>query len=155
MKNKREFLSKLKITEDYEDADLAAVEKCYHSLNKYYYDLFDAAGYDFNKDFEAGKEFFSSDDWKEFKELVRKSLEALDETFEKLSDYKSREARIHKGEAISIINMWNHFADLAYSGYRTSLDLDDDEAYSIMSKALDTDGWAISNIPKVSEMITL
>ena len=51
MKNKREFLSKLKITEDYEDADLAAVEKCYHSLNKYYYDLFDAAGYDFNRVF--------------------------------------------------------------------------------------------------------
>ena len=123
------------------------IEKTANFL-KYQYNLDD-----YNDSYYAAVEFFSSDDWYELRRAIRYAIEELDEAFEQLSDYNNKEAREYRLRTSKLINIWNQFAAVAKEEFRNAES--DDDRYALF-KAIDTDGWAISNIPHsiISKIIT-
>ena len=148
MKNTRVLLGKHKLNEDISSSVSSEdIEKTANFL-KYQYNLDD-----YNDSYYAAVEFFSSDDWYELRKAIRYGIEELDEAFEQLSDYNNREAREYRLKTSKLINIWNQFAAIAKEEFRNAES--DGDRYTLF-KAIDTDGWAISNIPHsiISKIIT-
>lgn len=156
MKNTRVFLSKNKLNEETGVPELKFnvkdIEKEAKFL-RYQYNLDDP-----NDSYYAALEFFDSDDWYEFRNLIRNALEELDKLFDTRDVlHNPGFERTCKLTTKELINIWNGFADLAFRLYQESLESDDRDAYRVATSALDTDGWAIVNIPHsiISKMVEL
>lgn len=152
MKNIRLFLSKNKLNEEVTtpelDYNVKDIEK-EASFLKYQYNLDDP-----NDSYYAAVEFFNSDDWYELRRLIRDAVEELDGAFESLRTYPDRKAEIdYRSRAMSLVNTWNELASIAKKEIRNAES--DDDRYTLF-RAIDTDGWAISNIPHsvISKIIT-
>ena len=148
MKNTRVLLGKHKLNEDVPSSvSPEYIEKTANFL-KYQYNLDN-----YNDSYYAAVEFFNSDDWYELRRAIRYAIEELDEAFEQLSDYNNKEAREYRLKTSKLINIWNQFAAIAKEEFRNAES--DDDRY-VLFKAIDTDGWAISNIPHsiISKIIT-
>ena len=141
-----EELKSNKLHEDFQ-YDPKDIEKTADFL-RYQYNLDD-----YNDSYYAAIEFFGSDDWYELRKAIRYAIEELDEAFEQLSDYNNKEARDYRLRTSKLINIWNQFAAIAQEEFRNAES--DDDLYTLF-KAIDTDGWAISNIPHsiISKIIT-
>ena len=148
IKNTRVLLGKHKLNEDIPSSVSPEVIEKTANFLKYQYNLDD-----YNDSYYAAVEFFSSDDWYELRKAIRYGIEELDEAFEQLSDYNNREAREYRLKTSKLINIWNQFAAIAKEEFRNAES--DDDRYTLF-KAIDTDGWAISNIPHsiISKIIT-
>lgn len=146
MENKRLFLSKNKLNEETSfSVNPEYIEKTANLLRRHH-------NLD-NYNYYTAVEFFFSDDWYELRRAIRYALEELDEALEQLPDYNNKEAREYRLKISKIINIWNQFAAIAKEEFRNAEN--DDDRYTLF-KAIDTDGWAISNIPHslASKIIT-